>query len=162
MKKHFHKKTYLNLLDIGSSKIACMVVRLTDDKSPTVIGTSCVPSKGIQAGSIWNLEEATACVSDAIHQAEIKAGQAIESVIVNISSTQMHSLQVYHEISIPAGRPISALDVQHLVDNIVSQHVPVGEEILHAFPLGYTVDKSFSDFLFSCSCEVLEKLLKKL
>jgi len=141
MKKRFHKKTYLNLLDIGSGKIACMVVCLTDDQTPQVVGASCVPSKGIQAGSIWNLEEATACVGEAIRQAEVKSGQRIESVIVNISSTQLHSLQVYHEVAIPAGKPISAQDVQALVDGIVSQHVPVGEEVLHAFPLGYIVDK---------------------
>ena len=49
MKKGFRKKTYLNLLDIGSSKIACLVVRLTDDRYPEVIGLSCVPSQGIQA-----------------------------------------------------------------------------------------------------------------
>ena len=141
MKKRFHKKTYLNLLDIGSGKIACMVVRLADNQAPTVVGAACVPSKGIQAGSIWNLEEATACIGEAIHQAEVKSGQSIESVIVNISSTQMHSVQVYHEVPIMAGRPISAQDVQHLVDNIVAQYVPVGEEVLHAFPLGYVVDK---------------------
>ena len=141
MKKRFHKKTYLNLLDIGSGKVACMVVRLMDNQSPVVVGASCVPSRGIQAGSIWNLDEATACVGEAIHQAEVKSGQSIESVIVNISSTRMHSIRAYHEVSIAPGKPISAQDVQHLVDNIVAQHVPVGEEVLHAFPLAYVVDK---------------------
>ncbi len=141
MKKRFHKKTYLNLLDIGSGKVACMVVRLTDNQAPVVVGAACVPSRGIQSGAIWNLEEATACVGEAIHQAEIKSGQSIESVIVNISSTQMHSVRVYHEVAIAPGKPISAQDVQHLVDNIVAQYVPIGEEILHAFPLTYVVDK---------------------
>lgn len=141
MKKRFRKKTYLNLLDIGSGKVACMVVRLMDNQSPVVVGAACVPSKGIQAGSIWNLEEATACVAEAIRQAEVKSGQSIESVIVNISSTQMHSIRAYHEVSIAPGKPISAQDVQHLVDNIVAQYVPVGEEVLHAFPLAYVVDK---------------------
>ncbi len=141
MKKRFHKKTYLNLLDIGSGKIACMVVRLTDNQAPVIVAASCVPSRGIQAGAIWNLEEATACIGEAIHQAEEKSGQSIESVIVNVSSTHMHSLHVYHEVPITAGRPISDSDVQHLVDNIITQFVPVGEEVLHAFPLGYVVDK---------------------
>lgn len=141
MKKRFHKKTYLNLLDIGSGKVACMVVRLTDNQAPVVVGASCVPSRGIQAGSIWNLEEATACIGEAIHQAEVKSGQSIESVIVNISSTQMHSIRAYHEVAIAPGKPISVQDVQHLVDSIVAQYVPVGEEVLHAFPLAYVVDK---------------------
>ena len=141
MKKGFRKKTYLNLLDIGSSKIACLVVRLTDDKYPEVIGVSCVPSKGIQAGVIWDLSAATTCIGEALHQAEKQADHAIDSVIVNITSPHLHSLHLYHEMSIPAGKPVSGGDVKRLVDEIVLNHVPQGEEVLHAFPLGYVLDK---------------------
>ncbi|MBR6231516.1 MAG: hypothetical protein IKQ99_00270, partial [Alphaproteobacteria bacterium] len=73
MKKGFRKKTYINLLDIGSNKVACLVVRLTDDKYPEVIGVSCVPSQGIQAGMIWDLGAATTCIGEAILQAEKQA-----------------------------------------------------------------------------------------
>ena len=141
MKKGFHKKTYMNLLDIGSSKIACLVVRLTDDKYPEVIGVSCVPSQGIQAGMIWDLGAATTCIGEAIHQAEKQADHAIDSVIVNVTSPHLHSLHLYHEMPIPAGKPISGADVKRLVDEIVSNHVPQGEEVIHAFPLGYVLDK---------------------
>ena len=141
MNKGFHKKTYLNLLDIGTSKIACLVVRLTDNKYVEVVGASCVPSQGIQAGMIWDLAAATTCVSEAIHQAEKQADHSIDSVVVNISSPELHSLHLYHEMNIPVGKPISSADVKRLVDEIVSVHVPAGEEVLHAFPLGYVLDK---------------------
>ncbi|MGN0920028.1 MAG: cell division protein FtsA [Alphaproteobacteria bacterium] len=141
MSQTFRKKTYLNLLDIGSSKIACLVVRLTDNKYAEVVGASCVPATGIQAGMIWDLGAATACIGDALHQAEKQADHPIESVIVNISSPELHSLHLYHETAIPAGKPVSGADVKRLVDEIVSIHVPTGEEVLHAFPLGYVLDK---------------------
>ena len=134
MNKGFHKKVYLNLLDIGSSKVACLIVRLTDNKHAEVIGASCVPSQGIQAGMIWDLAAATTCVSEAIHQAEKQADHTIDSVVVNISSPELHSLHLYHEMEIPVGKPISGADVKRLVDEIVSMHVPAGEEVLHAFP----------------------------
>ncbi len=142
MKERFQKKTYLNLLDIGSGKIAVMVVRLSDNQNPTVVATSCVPAKGIQAGTIWNLDEAASCIGEAIHQAEVKADHEIKSVVVNISSPQMKSLYLYHEVPIQKGQPISGTDVQKLVDSIITQHVPAGQEVLHAFPLCYVVDKN--------------------
>lgn len=141
MSKAFSKKTYLNVLDIGSSKIACLVVRLTDNKYAEVVGASCVPSQGIQAGMIWDLGAATTCIGEALHQAEKQADHPIDSVIVNISSPELHSLHLYHEINIPTGKPVSGADVKRLVDDIVATHVPAGEEVLHAFPLGYVLDK---------------------
>lgn len=142
MKERFQKKTYLNLLDIGSGKIAVMVVRLSDNQNPTVVATSCVPAKGIQAGTIWNLDEAAACIGEAIHLAEMKADHEIKSVIVNISSPQMKSLYLYHEIALQKSQAISEVEVQKLVDGIITQHVPAGQEVLHAFPLCYVVDKN--------------------
>ena len=141
MSRAFKKKTYLNLLDIGSNKIACLVVRLGDKQHPEVIAASCVPSQGIQAGMIWDLEAATTAISEALHQAEKQINHPIDSVIVNISSAELHSLHLYHETAIPVGKPVSSDGVKKLVDEIVTTHVPVGEEVLHAFPLGYVLDK---------------------
>ena len=141
MTRKFGKKTYFNLLDVGSSKIACLIVRLTDNKSAEVVGASCVPAQGIQAGAIWDLEAATACIGEALHQAEKQADHPIDSVIVNISSPELHSLHLYHEMPVPAGKPVSGGDVKRLVDDIVMTHVANDEEVLHAFPLGYVLDK---------------------
>ena len=141
MNKGFKKRTYLNLLDIGTSKIACLVVCLTDNQYVEVVGAACVPAQGIQAGIIWDLGAATTCIGEALHQAEKQADHPIDSVIVNISSPELHSLHLYHEIPIMVGKPISGADVKRLVDEIVSTHVPAGEEVLHAFPLGYVLDK---------------------
>ena len=116
-------------------------MRLTDNKYAEVVGASCVPSQGIQAGIIWDLGAATTCIGEALHQAEKQADHPIDSVIVNISSPELHSLHLYHEISVPAGKPVSGADVKHLVDEIIYTHVPTGEEVLHAFPLGYVLDK---------------------
>lgn len=141
MRKGFHKKTYLNVLDIGTSKIACLVARLSDNQHVEIVGASCIPAQGIQAGMIWDLGAATNCISEALHQAEKQADHVIESVIVNISSPELHSLHLYHETSIPIGKPVSGADVKRLVDDIISMHIPPGEEVLHAFPLGYVLDK---------------------
>jgi len=76
-----------------------------------------------------------------LRQAEKMAKRPITSVFVNISSSQLKSIQLYQEVDIPDGRAIAAEDIKNLVDGMLKNQIPVGEEVLHAIPVGYVVDK---------------------
>ncbi len=134
-------KSVLTLLDIGTSKVCCMIVRFGSDDVPEVIGTGYAPSNGIQAGAITDLDAATDCIREALRQADTQAGRITTNVIVNISSTQLKAHHIQKEIDINDGRPITAGDVRRLVDGIIASCLAEGEEVIHSFPLGYTVDK---------------------
>ncbi len=134
-------KSVLTLLDIGTSKICCMIVRFGSDDVPEVIGTGYAPAQGIQAGAIIDLDAATDCIREALRQADAQAGRMTTNVIVNISSTQLKAHHIQKEIDINDGRPITAGDVRRLVDGIIASCLAEGEEVIHSFPLGYTVDK---------------------
>ncbi len=134
-------KNILTVLDIGTSKVSCLIARLLEGAPPEIIGHSSVQAKGIQAGAIWDIEAAKMCVNNALRQAEKMAGRSITSVYVNISSSQIKSMQLDQEMDIPGGRAITTQDIQHLVDNILSTQIPAGEEVLHAIPMGYVVDQ---------------------
>ena len=133
-------KNIYTFLDIGSSKISCLMARMPEGTAPEIIAHSSVQAKGIQNGTIWDIEAAKLCVDNALRQAEKMAGRAISSVYVNISSSQIKSVQLYDEMDIPGGRAITGDDVRQLVDSMLSTQIPVGEEILHAIPVGYSVD----------------------
>ena len=134
-------KSVITVLDIGTSKIACLMARLKDGERPEIIGYSCVPAKGIQAGAIWDTESAKICIDEALRQVEKMSKRQISSVFVNISSSQLKSIQLYQEVDIPGGRAITADDVKDLVDGMLRNQIPMGEEVLHAIPIGYVVDK---------------------
>ena len=134
-------KSIITVLDIGTSKISCLMARMPEGSAPEIIGYSSVQAKGIQAGAIWDIEAAKICVDNALRQAEKIAGRPITDVIVNISSGQIKSTQLCQEMEIPSGRAITQEDIQHLVDNMLLTQVPPGEEILHAIPVGYVVDR---------------------
>lgn len=138
MKKN--AKSIITVLDIGSSKIACLMVRISEGMAPEVIGHSFVQAKGIQNGTIWNVEEAKLCVDNALRQVEKMAGRRIGGVYVNISSSQIKSSQYYDEMDIPNGRMITSADIKQLVDNILNTQIPPDEEILHVIPIGYSVN----------------------
>jgi len=133
-------KSIYTFLDIGTSKIACLMVRMPEGSAPEVIAHSVVQSKGIQNGAIWDIESAKLCVDNALRQAEKMAGRTISSVFVNISSSQIKSIQLYDEMDIPGGRAITSDDVRQLVNSMLSSQIPADEEILHAIPVGYSVD----------------------
>ena len=134
-------KSVITVLDIGTSKIACLMARMKEGNRPEIIGYSCVPAKGIQAGAIWDTESAKICIDEALRQAEKMVKRPITSIFVNISSSQLKSIQLYQEIDIPGGRAISAEDVKSLVDGMLKNQIPAGEEVLHAIPVGYVVDR---------------------
>lgn len=134
-------KSIYTFLDIGSSKISCLMARMNEGTAPEIVAHSSVQSKGIQNGAIWDIEAAKLCVDNALRQAEKMAGKTISSVFVNISSSQIKSLQLYDEMDIPNGRAITSDDIKQLVDSMLSTQIPADEEILHAIPIGYAVDE---------------------
>lgn len=134
-------KSFVTVLDIGTSKVCCLMVRFGSDDRPEVIGMGYAPSKGIKAGAIVDLDKATDCIGDVLAQAEKQAERTIEKVIVNISSTQLKSTHIQKEIEISDGKPITASDVKRLVDNVITSCMSDGNEVIHSFPLSYTVDK---------------------
>ena len=134
------RKSYMSVLDIGTSKVCCLVLRLNADKKPEVVGIGYAPSKGIKNGVIVDLDKATDCIRTVLEQAERQAERPIEKVIVNISSSQMRSVQYYEEMEIADGKQITASDVRRLVDGSVASHIGAGEEVLHSFPLSYVVN----------------------
>lgn len=141
MHKKKKLKPYWTVLDIGTSKVCCLIVRIGVDERPEIIGVGYAPANGIKAGAIVDLDKATECISNVLSQAEKQAGRQIEKIIVNVSSTQLKSTHLYQETDIPEGRQITGTDVKKLVDHVLSTCIGPDEELIHAFPLNYVVDK---------------------
>lgn len=141
MSKKNKLKSVVTLLDVGTSKICCMMVRFASDGHPEVIGTGYAPSRGVNAGAIVNLDLASESIRSALSELEKQTERQVGSVVVNISSTQLKSRHIHKEVDISDGRPITAHDVKRLVDGVVTSCLSEGDEVIHAFPLSYTVDK---------------------
>lgn len=133
-------KPYINVLDIGTSKICCMIFKVAAGGAWEAVGVGCAPAYGIKSGAIADMDKATECVHAAIRQAEHAADRRVDSVVVNISSSQLKSTHIYQETEVPDDKPISSLDVKRLADGAIAAHVSPEDELLHAFPLGYVVD----------------------
>jgi len=133
-------KSYITVLDIGTSKVCGFMAHIQSDNRPEIVGVGYAAAKGIKAGAISNLEKATECISSVIGQIERQAGRSVDSVTVNISSGQLRSRHLSKEVALDNSRPITSADIRHLVDSIIETAVSGDEEVLHPFPSGYAID----------------------
>src|ERR671911_464858 len=74
------KGAILSVLDIGTSKVVCIVAELKP-----VLGIGHQRSVGLKGGVIVDLEAAESAIRQAVHAAERMAKVEIQSVIVNLT-----------------------------------------------------------------------------
>jgi cell division protein FtsA len=131
-------------LDVGSSKVCCLVARKSADGHPSVVGIGQQASKGVKNGTIVGLEQAEAAIRTAVHAAEQMAGETIDRVIVNLSGGYPVSSSIGVEVSID-GHEVGETDLQRIFDQ--SRHTEVlksqsdsGRQMIHSIPTGYSID----------------------
>ena len=95
------RTTLVSVLDIGSTKICCVIARLTPRpegkalKGRThiaeVIGFGYGQSAGVKSGVITDLEKAEQAIRTVVGMAERAAGLTVQSVIVNVTAGRLGS-----------------------------------------------------------------------
>jgi len=76
------KKELIASIDIGSSKIKCLITKLKNNKIE-ILGKSIVASKGIDKGLVTNFHDANLAVRECLEIAEKQANISLENIIVN-------------------------------------------------------------------------------
>ncbi|MBE9603664.1 cell division protein FtsA [Acetobacteraceae bacterium H6797] len=127
------------VLDIGTSKVVCLIARIEGDGRPRVIGFGWQRGRGVKGGNIVDLEDAERAIRAAVGQAEDMADTRLTGVIANLSSGQPASR--LHNIQWPVGdRAVTDGDLRAIVTEGRRRTAEEGRETVHAFPLGFTID----------------------
>ena len=140
----------LSVLDIGTSKIACIVAELQPWEGvetlrrrthlARVIGIGHHRSQGLKGGAIIDLDAAEASIRQAVHAAERMAKVEIQSVILTLSGGRLGSQHFEAEISVRGG-PVAAGDLHRLLRLAGSEGVTPERIALHALPTGFVLDQ---------------------
>ncbi len=132
----------LNAIDIGSSKITCLISVPSQESSKiNVIGVATVPSKGVRKGQIVNIEECVGAITDCVESAERMAGIGVDSAYVSISGEQIASQNSHGLVAIrEAEEEISADDVFRVIEAARAVSLPTSREIIHVLPIEFIVD----------------------
>ena len=130
-------------LDIGTTKIACLVGRKTDHGKIEILGIGKAPSLGVTRGVVSNIEKTVQSIRAAVEEAEAKSGIEINVVNVGIAGQHIKSLQHRGMITRDSiEEEISQKDhVDELIDDMYKLVMMPGEEIIHVLPQEYIVDR---------------------
>jgi cell division protein FtsA len=136
-------------LDVGTSKIACVIGRLRPQPpqevlrrrshSIEVIGFSHTEAFGMKAGNVVDLTEAEGAVRHAVAVAERSAQCQIESVIVSISAGRLASERLSAAVRM-AGAVVGDRDIARVLAAGTRRSVHDGRLVLHAVPIGFSLD----------------------
>ena len=130
-------------LDVGSSKVAALIVAVEGDEPPRVLGCGVRACAGLKRGLVADMGRAEEAIRAAMMQAERAAEREIESVLINLSAGGLASSVTSVAIDI-AGHRISGADLNRLLaagrEEIAGGQRAQGLSVLHAEPALYTVD----------------------
>ncbi|MBS0528921.1 MAG: cell division protein FtsA [Proteobacteria bacterium] len=136
-------------LDIGTSKIACMIARLKPSApndalrgrthAVELIGYSQIQSRGMKAGAVTDLAECEQAVRQAVSLAERMAKVRVESVLLPVSAGRLQGQLVEAAADIQGGA-VTPSDVSRITSAGMRHATASGRTVLHALPVGYSLD----------------------
>jgi len=147
------KPRLMSVLDIGSSKIVCLIARLRPKLDQAeesqdlyarshhveVLGFGMRQARGIKAGCVVDLAAAEQAIRLAVDGAEKQAGLVVDSVIVNMSAGRPESHLLKAHISL-ADEAISGRDIRRVLACASQQAFELDRPIIHSLPVSYRLD----------------------
>ena len=139
----------LAALDIGTSKIACLIARLTPagEVAPgdwrthriRVVGIGHQRSLGVKNGLVVDMDAADAAIRHTVDAAERMAGMQIDRVIVTASGGRLASEHFTAKRAI-GGREVAEHDIHRVLEASARHHLHRGRVAVHSLPTGFSLD----------------------
>jgi cell division protein FtsA len=126
-------------LDIGTTKILCLVAEVRAPGDVEIIGVSSYPSNGLQRGIVLNIDATVDSIRQAIEDAEKMAGTEITSVIVGIAGGHIRSLNGHGMITL-RNREVTKRDLDRVIESATAGAQPADREVIHVMPQEFIVD----------------------
>jgi cell division protein FtsA len=143
------KSALVAALDVGSSKVVCLIARLRPhppqqvltrrSHAIEVIGYGHTAARGMKAGGVVNLAKVEEVIRQAVDSAERMAAVEIESVVLSISSGRLNSELFAADIEI-VGSGVSEGDIARVLAAGSRHSLRDGRAVLHSLPVGYSID----------------------
>ncbi len=128
-------------LDVGSTKIACIVGRKNEYGKVEILGLGRADSLGVNRGVVENIQHTVNSISKAVSEASQSSGVEIKIANVGIAGQHVRSLQ--HRGNIMRNsieEEISRNDIDNLIENMYKLALPPGEDIIHVIPQEFIID----------------------
>jgi len=126
-------------LDIGTTKIACIVGEVTED-GIDIIGIGTAGSKGMRRGNVINIDATVSSIRQAVDEAENMAGCEISTVYAAISGPNVKGFNNNGVVAVNKDKEVRDSDLSRVLDQARALAIPADREVLHVLPQQYIID----------------------
>ncbi|WP_296417152.1 cell division protein FtsA [Pseudooctadecabacter sp.] len=142
------------ILDVGSSKIACLVLRfdgpehfgdsdgvgsMAGQSSFRVIGAATTRSRGVRFGEIDAMAETERAIRTAVQAAQKMANVRVDHVIACLSGGRPRSYGLDGQVDVQ-GTVVTEGDIGRVLAECDVPDIGAGREVLHAQPINFALD----------------------
>ncbi len=126
-------------LDIGTSKVLCLVADIDDKGELRIIGIGNEPCAGLNKGVISEIDATVSSVRRAKEKASSMSSCNIESVTTGIAGNHIQSYNGNGAVNI-INDEVTEEDKEKVIANAQNIQIPKDQEILHVIDQYYTID----------------------
>ena len=142
------------ILDVGSSKIACLVLRfdgpeqfgdgdgvgsMAGQSSFRVIGAATTRSRGVRFGEVDAMAETERAIRTAVQAAQKMANVRVDHVIACLSGGRPRSYGLDGQVDV-MGQVVTEGDIGRVLAECDVPDIGEGREVLHAQPINFALD----------------------
>lgn len=130
-------------LDIGTTKIACLVGRKNEHSKIEILSMGSAKSYGVSHGMVSNIEKTTSAIKQAVEEAQKKVEGELKIGVVNVGIAGQHIKSLQHHGIYTRNTDqdeISQKDIDSLIEDMHRLVMDPGEAIIHVIPQDYIVD----------------------
>lgn len=153
MRKAALQRGVVAILDIGTSKIACLLLKFDESASARaidgvgpmagqsnfkVIGAATTKSRGMRFGEIAMMNETERAIRTAVQAAQKMANLRVDHAIVTFSGGEPRSYGLAGQIEVEGA--VSEQDVARVLAACDVPDLGHGREVLHAQPVNFALD----------------------
>ncbi|MBK5911711.1 cell division protein FtsA [Rhodothalassium salexigens] len=129
----------LAALDVGSSKVCCLIGRVGNDGLLHLSGMGHRKSNGLKHGAVADRDATQRALSATVDLAERSAGETITDVLVSISAGELYSQVTEQSVNLREA-PIHRDDVDAVLGAAARARPADDNVTVHAFPAAYALD----------------------
>jgi len=154
MRKAAMQRGVVAILDVGSSKIACLVLRfdgperaaevdgvgpMAGQSSFRVIGAATTRSRGVRFGEIDAMQETERAVRTAVQAAQKMANVRVDHVIACFAGARPRSYGLAGDVDLQ-DQVVTGQDVARVLAACEVPDLGAGRDVLHAQPVNFALD----------------------
>jgi cell division protein FtsA len=128
-------------LDIGTSKVRCIIGEPANDGRMNIVGIGEAESKGLRRGVVTSTESVAESIRKAVGEAERVSGLDIEFASVNLSGEHLRGENKNGVVAVAGPeKEITEEDIERAIDSASAMPLTPGWEIVSRLPQEFIVD----------------------